>query len=78
MTVATQQQHILSTRELAHKKELKKADKNHVTVLRREMSKTYKASRDDAKLVVELEDQFKALERDRDELMVNVERRGAH
>jgi len=75
MTVATQQQHILSTRELAHKKELKKADKNHVTVLRREMSKTYKASRDDAKLVVELEDQFKALERDRDELMVNVEER---
>ena len=74
-TVATQQQYILSTRELAHKKELKKADKNHVTVLRREMSKTYKASRDDAKLVVELEDQFKALERDRDELMVNVEER---
>ena len=57
---------------MAHKKEVKKTEKNHVTVLRREMSKAYKASKDDAKLFVELEDQFKASERDRDGLKMNV------
>ena len=77
MSVAARHEKKLSIKALDHEneKELKTSEKIHVTVLRREMSNVYKASRDDSKVLFQLEDQLKTSERDRDILKKEAEER---
>jgi len=75
VSVADQHQKQLLIKELEHEKDLKTSKKNHFTMVWREMSNAYKASRDDSKVLVQLEDQLKTSERDRDVLKIEAEER---